>query len=130
MTAKNKPVNSITLARWMKKGVKCPGVIESNDHLLETRVFADALGLALIGKYGSPEAAIQACSEWEEQHRPADDRQGYAGGKTYKDMIAELLDIPLEIVEQIDRLITHSGDTSTELRKKLRNGEILFKAEK
>lgn len=117
MNEKENRVDSKSLSALIGKGKRFRRVEETNDYLLKTVIWASTLGMALIGKYGSPEAALKIWNEWEKQCR--------LENKTYKEKLSELLEIPLEVVEKISRL-TYEGVQAREIMKMLRKGELSF----
>jgi hypothetical protein len=117
MSEREKCVDPKTLSTLIGKGKKFRGVEETNDYTLKPKVLASTLGMALIGKCGSSEAALKIWGEWEKQC-PSEN-------KTYTEKLSELLNIPLEVVERIARL-TYEGKEAAEIMKMLRKGEVSF----
>lgn len=117
MAKQRETVDRRTLALWIRKGSKEEGVEEDCDHTLMSLVRASTLGLALIGKYGSKEEALKHWTEWEQNSDK--------GGVTYTQKIAELLNVPFEVIEKISRL-TYASVAAREITRMLEKGEISF----
>ena len=117
MNQRDKSADPRTLTAWIRRGEKHPSVEATNDYTLKPIIWASTLGMALIGKYGSPEAALEVWAERGKQRR--------SNHKTYTQDLSELLNIPLEIVEKIARLV-YEGAEPSEIMRMLRKGEIPF----
>jgi len=93
-----------SLAYWIGKGLRCANVRECVFTFIakepnENLAYACALGLALIGKYGNVEESIRVVENQKKDAQSRSSRFEF----TYIALAAELLEIPMDLADSIDR---------------------------
>lgn len=109
------------LASFIRNGLKAENVRESENCFFEDvsgKFFVCALGAALVGKFGSPNKALELIDFEREAYLKLCADKNSDSGFAYADIAAELLEIDFDLADAIDK--THIlGASALEIAERL-----------
>ena len=109
------------LAVLINKGLATENVEESENCFFEDisgKFYVCALGAALVGKFGSPNKALELIDFEREAHLKLCANENSNAGFAYADIAAELLEIDFDLADAIDKT-QMLGAPATEIAEKL-----------